>query len=160
MTNKQLKELAAQLVQRGEMLSTAESCTGGGIAYAVTELAGSSAWFDAGFVTYSNSAKQRMLHVSASTIERFGAVSDAVVREMALGAIQQSQADWAISVSGIAGPDGGSDEKPVGTVWVAWAHKDKVLQSHCYQFDGVRAQVRQQAINFSLIELHRLVKSN
>jgi len=160
MNDELLTELAGLLIQRGEMLSTAESCTGGGIAHVVTELAGSSAWFDAGFVTYSNSAKQRMLHVSVPTLERFGAVSDAVVREMALGAVQQSQADWSISVSGIAGPDGGTEEKPVGTVWAAWAHRDKVLLSHCYQFEGTRAQVRQQTIDFSLTELLRLVQSN
>lgn len=155
-----LLELANLLIQRGEFLATAESCTGGGIAQAITELAGSSAWFDAGFVTYSNDAKQRMLGVNLSTLEQFGAVSEGVVKEMALGATKNSEADWSISVSGIAGPDGGTPEKPVGTVWVAWAYGQKILRTQCYLFEGDRASVRRQAVDSSLSVLLQLVQAN
>jgi nicotinamide-nucleotide amidase len=130
-------------------ITTVESCTGGGIAYALTSIAGSSAWFKQSFVTYSNDAKSSLVHVSEKTLRTYGAVSEETVKEMALGGQQVAKADIALSVSGIAGPDGGSAEKPVGTVWFAWAihntvYTDKVL------FSGDRNSVREQAISYSL----------
>ncbi len=116
-----VQELARELGGRGMKLATAESCTGGGIAQALTELAGASDWFDRGFVTYSNQAKMEMLGVNATTLERQGAVSEATVLEMARGALARSPADLSVAVSGVAGPGGGSDDKPVGTVWIGWA---------------------------------------
>lgn len=127
----------------------AESCTGGGLAAALTDVAGSSKWFDRGFVTYSNQAKQDLLDVPESVIISNGAVSEAVVCAMALGAIAHSDAQASIAVSGIAGPDGGSLEKPVGTVWIAWAVNSHVT-SQCYFFNGDRHAIRQQAINTAL----------
>jgi nicotinamide-nucleotide amidase len=146
--------LAAQigglLKSHGLMLVTAESCTGGGVAYAVTEVAGSSAWFERGFVTYSNLSKQQMLGVSEETLQHHGAVSEAVVREMAAGALRHSGAQVALSVSGIAGPDGGTPEKPVGTVWFAWALRDGPVVSRMHRLDGNRAEVRVKAVRIAL----------
>jgi len=146
--------LAAQvgglLKSHGLMLATAESCTGGGIAYAVTEVAGSSAWFERGFVTYSNLSKQQMLGVSEETLQRHGAVSEAVVREMVAGALRHSGAQVALSVSGIAGPDGGTPDKPVGTVWFAWALRDGYTFSRMHRLDGGRAEVRVKAGRIAL----------
>jgi len=147
-------ELATAVGERlalaGHVLATAESCTGGGIAQAVTAIAGSSAWFDCGFVTYSNEAKTAMLGVKESTLIEHGAVSEAVVREMAEGALHSSQATLAVSVSGIAGPGGGSKEKPVGTVWLAWSSKNKSTAAACFSFNGDRESVRNQAVNEAL----------
>ena len=116
--------LAGRLTARNESLVTAESCTGGWIAKICTDLPGSSSWFERGFVTYSNASKQELLGVSARTLERHGAVSEATVREMVSGALRHSHAVWGLAVSGIAGPGGGSEDKPVGTVWFAWAGPD------------------------------------
>lgn len=132
------------------MLATAESCTGGGVASAVTEIAGSSAWFDRGFVTYANQAKVEMLGVSPDTIARFGAVSEATVREMVAGALLHSQAQIALAVTGIAGPGGGSVEKPVGTVWFAWGIKGEVSIARLHQLAGNRAEIRIQATRIAL----------
>lgn len=132
------------------MLATAESCTGGGVASAVTEIAGSSAWFDRGFVTYANQAKVEMLGVSPDTLARFGAVSEATVREMVAGALRHSQAQIALAVTGIAGPGGGSAEKPVGTVWFAWGIKGEVSIARLHQLTGNRAEIRAQAVCIAL----------
>ena len=113
-------DLGAALAERKLTVATAESCTGGWIAKVLTDVAGSSAWFSYGVVTYSNSAKQRVLHVSPATLERFGAVSERCVQEMATGAVRLSAARVAVAVSGVAGPDGGTPDKPVGTVWFAY----------------------------------------
>lgn len=121
--------LAEALQARGQMLCTAESCTGGLIAAACTERAGSSAWFERGFVTYSNAAKSDLLGVPADCIARHGAVSREVALAMAEGALRRSRADWALAVTGIAGPTGGSVDKPVGTVWLAWATRGGILGS-------------------------------
>ncbi len=118
-----VEALASLLLARGQLLATAESCTGGLIAASCTELAGSSAWFERGFVTYSNEAKTELLGVPAELIERHGAVSEEVAKAMAAGALAHSRADLAVAVTGIAGPTGGSDAKPVGTVWLAWAER-------------------------------------
>ncbi|WIO75621.1 CinA family protein [Porticoccaceae bacterium LTM1] len=151
--NEQQTELAAQLgqalKQRGWRVTCAESCTGGGVAAAITAISGSSDWFDAGFVTYSNAMKQRLLKVSADTLNSLGAVSQAVVEQMANGAIELAGANIAVAVSGIAGPDGGSADKPVGTVWFAWAGPDSLV-TKCCLFSGDRAAVREQAVSEAL----------
>lgn len=132
------------------MLATAESCTGGGIAAAVTSVPGSSAWFERGFVTYSNAAKRDMLGVQEATLLAHGAVSEAVVREMVAGALQHSAAQVAVAVSGIAGPDGGTPVKPVGTVCLAWGGAGLPMRSETRQFHGDRAAVRLQAVAAAL----------
>ena len=143
-------QVGAALKSRGWMLATAESCTGGGIAQAVTAVAGSSVWFERGFVTYSNQSKQQMLGVREATLIAHGAVSEATVREMAQGALRHSSAQAALAVSGIAGPGGGTPEKPVGTVWLAWATADgRVLATRQY-FPGDRDEVRAQAVRAAL----------
>ena len=152
-----INTLADQLCQRQAFVATAESCTGGGIAQALTAVAGSSAWFDAGFVTYSNQAKSRMLDVPAEVITEYGAVSEAVVKAMVAGAVANSEASYAVAVSGVAGPGGGSPEKPVGTVWIAWGgHSDgeaDAIQADCFLFDGDREAVREQTIDAALSRL-------
>jgi len=132
------------------MLATAESCTGGGIAEALTDISGSSAWFERGFVTYSNVAKAEMLGVRLSTLEAHGAVSEAAVCEMAAGALQHSRAQLAVAVSGIAGPTGGTPEKPVGTVWFGWALRDGEVHARLHHLKGDRASVREQSVQIAL----------
>ncbi len=144
------KRLAAVLQRRGESLVTAESCTGGWVAKVCTDLPGSSAWFDRGFVTYSNAAKQELLGVSAGALERHGAVSEQTVREMAEGALQHSRAQWALAISGLAGPGGGSAEKPVGTVWFAWSGPGGWVMSRRYRFDGDREAIRRRSVATTL----------
>ena len=133
-------------------LTLAESCTGGGIACAITEIAGSSAWFERSFVTYSNQAKTQMLGVSEKALQDHGAVSEEVAKQMAVGALKAARANFAISVSGIAGPDGGSEEKPVGTVCFAFASKEAVI-AKTMLFKGDRFAVRKQSIVYALQEL-------
>jgi len=146
--------LAAQvggaLKAHGLMLATAESCTGGGVAQAITAIAGSSAWFERGFITYSNQSKQQMLGVTEATLIGHGAVSEATVRAMVAGALEHSAAQVALAVSGIAGPDGGTPDKPVGTVWFAWGLKNGVTHAQRHQFRGDRAEVRAQAVRIAL----------
>jgi nicotinamide-nucleotide amidase len=148
--------LADLMLKRQWMLATAESCTGGMIAAACTDLAGSSAWFERGFVTYSNEAKTDMLGVPAELIATHGAVSQPVARAMASGALQHSKAQVALSVTGIAGPSGGSPDKPVGTVWFGWATPDGVW-SDMQRFDGDRAAVRAATLRHSLTRLVELL---
>lgn len=143
-------QLGKTLKEKGLMIVTAESCTGGGIAQAITEISGSSVWFDRGFVTYSNHAKVQMLQVNQNTLNDFGAVSKQVVIEMTEGAILSSGADMAVSVTGIAGPSGGTDEKPVGTVYIAWQLKGEPANYRLHHFLGDRIQVRQQTISCAL----------
>lgn len=142
------------LQQKNWLLSTAESCTGGWVAQVMTSVAGSSAWFDRGFVTYSNLAKQEMLGVQAITLATYGAVSEATVLEMAQGALQHSQAQVSIAISGIAGPAGGSVTKPVGTVWIGWALPSRSFAT-CFLFDGNRHAVRHQAVYAALLQLEQ-----
>jgi nicotinamide-nucleotide amidase len=143
-----LKSLAEALKGRAWMLATAESCTGGLIAAACTDLAGSSAWFERGFVTYSNEAKIEMLGVDAALIAAHGAVSEPVARAMAEGALARSKAQISVAVTGIAGPAGGSAEKPVGTVWIAWALRNPqpAADAKRHVFAGDRAAVREAAV--------------
>jgi competence/damage-inducible protein CinA C-terminal domain len=154
MSENQLRRLSVlvgeKLKAQGRWITCAESCTGGGIAKAITDIAGSSAYFDRGFVTYSNAAKHDLLGVSEATLAAHGAVSEEVVREMAIGALRAAQADLALSVSGIAGPDGGSAQKPVGTVWFGFAGSDGRGLSRMMQFEGDRDAVRLQATIFAL----------
>jgi len=127
-------------------VATAESCTGGGVGEAITRTPGASAWFDRGFVTYSNDAKVDLLGVKQETIGSFGAVSEAVAREMAVGALHQSSAEFAVAVTGVAGPDGGTSSKPVGLVWFAWASLDGKVETRFEIFGGDRAAIRGQAV--------------
>ncbi|MEE4408485.1 MULTISPECIES: nicotinamide-nucleotide amidase [unclassified Serratia (in: enterobacteria)] len=154
MSENQLRELSIavgeKLKAKGLWITCAESCTGGGIAKAITDIAGSSAYFDRGFVTYSNAAKHELLGVAESTLTAYGAVSEEVVREMAQGALHAAQAGLALSVSGIAGPDGGSAEKPVGTVWFGFAERSGQVLARKMQFAGDRDAVRLQATIFAL----------
>lgn len=148
-------ELSAQtlgvlLLQRRQCLVTAESCTGGWLAKQVTDVPGSSAWFERGFVTYSNAAKTEMLGVREGTLTEHGAVSAAVVREMAEGALAHSRADIAVAISGVAGPDGGTPDKPVGLVWIAWALRGQAAEAGRFQFAGDRDSVRRQATEMAL----------
>lgn len=149
------------LKRAGHKLVTAESCTGGWVAQCVTEVAGSSAWFDRGFVTYSNESKHEMLGVHDDTLKNFGAVSEQTAREMALGALRESAAQCALAVSGIAGPGGGTKEKPVGTVWFAWLCRGSPCQTRMEKYRGDRQAVRRQAVRTALqgvVELYATLK--
>ena len=148
--------VASVCLARGWQLTTAESCTGGWVAKTCTDLAGSSDWFGTGLVTYSNAAKCALLGVAPATLERFGAVSEPVVREMACGALERAGADIAVAVSGIAGPSGGTAEKPVGTVWFAWSRRtggQPLTWTRQCLFDGDRERVRRQAVAVALAGL-------
>lgn len=150
----EIDELSARLGEAcgraGLMVATAESCTGGGVAEAITRTAGSSAWFDRGFVAYADAAKVDLLGVRQETLGSHGAVSEAVAREMALGALHQSDADLAVAVTGVAGPGGGTATKPVGLVWFAWASLDGKVASRFEIFGGDRAAVRGEAVREAL----------
>ncbi|EFE6021736.1 nicotinamide-nucleotide amidase [Escherichia coli] len=154
MTDSELMQLSEQVGQalkaRGATVTTAESCTGGWVAKVITDIAGSSAWFERGFVTYSNEAKAQMIGVREETLAQHGAVSEPVVVEMAIGALKAARADYAVSISGIAGPDGGSEENPVGTVWFAFAtaRGEGITRREC--FSGDRDAVRRQATAYAL----------
>jgi nicotinamide-nucleotide amidase len=152
-----LEKLAAAVVKdladAGKAIATAESCTGGWIAKSLTDIAGSSAVFGYGIISYSNGAKESLLGVKNKTLEDHGAVSEPVVEEMANGVLHLSGADIAVAVSGIAGPDGGTDDKPVGTVWFAWAVRDGIgalIDTSCQQFSGDRELVRELTVAHAL----------
>lgn len=145
------------LAQRGETLSTAESCTGGGVAQALTAVAGSSAWFEYGWVTYANVAKISQLGVNPADLTAHGAVSKSVAEQMALGAARVAGSRWAVATTGVAGPGGGSAGKPVGTVWIGWCNGG-VAVAECFLFEGDRAQVRTQAVNVALAGLYQRLK--
>ena len=153
-----IAQVAELLKANDQMLAVAESCTGGWLAKVCTDLAGSSEWFDRGFVTYSNEAKQDMLAVLNITIETHGAVSQQTVEEMAEGVLSHSCAHWAIAISGVAGPGGGSDINPVGSVWFAWMKKNQNPITIKKIFSGEREHVRQQSVEFALEELAKLLK--
>lgn len=149
----QIERLAKKLTDAKLMMATAESCTGGGIAQTLTEISGSSQWFDSGVVTYSNEAKQRLLGVPNQLIEACGAVSESVAIAMAEGAAQQEGVDVAVAVTGIAGPTGGTAEKPVGTVWIAWCLPNNRSVARCFAFDGDRQAIRQATIEAAITGL-------
>lgn len=158
------KHIGERLLLKGWQMSTAESCTGGWIARCITDVAGSSQWFESGFVTYSNAAKQRMLNVPASYFDGLdapGAVSIETVTAMAKGALAESGAQFAVATSGIAGPGGGSDSKPVGTVWIAWAWSIEQAAPECIArqllFAGDRDAVRMQSVEYALSGLIKVL---
>ncbi len=144
------EELGSTLQSHDMMLAVAESCTGGWVSQAITATSGSSAWFDRGFITYSNAAKIEMLGVKPSTLQSFGAVSGEVVREMAEGALNNSSSEISLAISGIAGPAGATDGKPVGTVCFAWVLKNSAIKIEEYLFSGDRESVRYQSVVMAL----------
>ena len=150
------RQLAERLMAKGLMMAAAESCTGGMIAAACTDLAGSSAWFERGFVSYSNEAKTDLLGVPAALIAKHGAVSEPVVRAMAQGALQHSHAQVSVAVTGVAGPGGGSAGKPVGSVWFGWATPAGVVTQLC-RFEGDRHQVRRASVQHAMQRLAELL---
>lgn len=156
--NQLAEQVGAALKSRGLMLASAESCTGGWVGEAVTSVAGSSHWYDRGFITYTNESKQEMLDVSAQTLAEFGAVSEQTVREMAAGALKHSRAHITLAISGIAGPGGGTPNKPVGTVCMAWATRNGVGLSQTFHFQGDRTEVRRQAVVAALHGLLRMIE--
>lgn len=143
-------DVGALLLANGQRLATAESCTGGWVAQCLTAISGSSDWFERGFVTYSNEAKQEMLGVTRETLDRHGAVSVATAQAMAAGALQRSRADWAVAITGVAGPGGGSPDKPVGMVCFGWAGPDGIVATDMQYFAGNREQVRAQSVGHAL----------
>jgi len=156
-SEQELRDLAEQLGEclkaKGLKLASAESCTGGWLAKIITDIPGSSAWFTGSVVSYSNEAKQSLLGVNADTLAEFGAVSGDAVLEMSDGLFARTNADVAVSVSGIAGPDGGSEDKPVGLVWLSWGKRDKSVFANPFNFDGDREDVRKQSIKQALNNL-------
>ena len=162
MTEDHVTELArtlGRLCKRHRVtIATAESCTGGGVATAITRISGSAKWFDRGFVTYSNEAKREMLGVTPRSLRNYGAVSKAVAREMARGALERSPADITVAITGIAGPTGGSRSKPVGTVWFAWAARGGPVQARHFRFRGNRVEVRIASVYVALQGLRDLLR--
>ena len=154
------RQTGEQLLHAGLMLATAESCTGGWVAKLVTDIEGSSHWFERGFVTYTNDAKQELLGVGADTLAQFGAVSEPTVQAMAAGALAHSHADISLAITGIAGPGGGSSDKPVGLVWFAWAGLDQPVLSQSYIFDGDREQIRRQAVATALLGVQNRIRAH
>lgn len=144
------RDLGQALLAKKAFLSTAESCTGGWVAQAITAIPGSSMWFERGFITYSNLAKHEMLRVAEETLQKYGAVSEETAIEMAEGALAHSHADVSLSVTGIAGPDGGTSEKPVGYIWFAIAGNNKATQAFQKTFGGDRQAIREQAVEMIL----------
>ncbi|QMT33022.1 CinA family protein [Conchiformibius steedae DSM 2580] len=154
-----IEYIARELTARKQTVTTAESCTGGLLAAELTSQAGSSAFFQRGFVTYSNQAKTEQLNVMPATLRHYGAVSEETVREMALGALVATRNDYALAITGIAGPDGGSEAKPVGTVWFGFATKQRIWAKQ-YRFDGDRRQIRTQAVQYALAMLEHYLKTS
>jgi len=162
LTDQDLEALAGEagreLKKLGLMLATAESCTGGWVAQMITSIAGSSEWFERGFVSYTNLAKREMLGVKTAILARYGAVSERTARAMAEGALTHSHAQVALAITGIAGPTGGTLEKPVGTVCFAWTGKKRKIRSAKYQFSGDRAAIRRQAVVTALQGLLEFIR--
>lgn len=150
---KKVTQLADYVIANRLKIGTAESCTGGGLSYTLTSIAGSSQWFERGLVTYSNEAKMSLLHVKKNTLVQFGAVSQQTAHEMVEGLLKLYPIDIGIAITGIAGPDGGSEDKPVGTVWIAWKRGTSETQSQCYQFSGDREAVRHSSIEAAINQL-------
>ncbi|WGL16610.1 CinA family protein [Microbulbifer bruguierae] len=160
----QAEELGAHLQALRWRVTTAESCTGGAVAAAVTSVSGASAWFDGAIIAYANRIKRGLLGVDPEDLEVFGAVSEPVVRQMAVGVLNRLDANLAVAVSGIAGPDGGSDDKPVGTVWIAWAHgqgqEPVAVEARCMHFNGSRAEVQAQTVAEALTGLLAIAREH
>ncbi|PCJ49956.1 MAG: damage-inducible protein CinA [Gammaproteobacteria bacterium] len=156
----EINQLSTQLIKRRLSICTAESCTGGLIAKLFTDKSGSSDWFDCAFISYTNAAKQLMLGVTKSTLESSGAVSQPTVIEMAEGAINKSNSKVSIAISGVAGPGGGTKEKPVGMVWISWAGKHYETETQCYYFDGDRDSIRYQAARAAIKGVIKYIVKN
>jgi len=154
---RQVEDVAELLRAKCETLATAESCTGGWIAKACTDLAGSSEWFESAAVTYSNRAKQSLLGVTVATLEKHGAVSRECALEMVAGVLVCSEASVAVAVTGIAGPSGGTKEKPVGTVWIAWQRRGGMARAEVLRFDGDRDAVRRQTVAVALEGVQKIL---
>ncbi|MGN1393315.1 MAG: CinA family protein [Succinivibrionaceae bacterium] len=146
------------LLSKNLILSTAESCTGGLISAFITEISGSSAWFDRSFITYTNKAKSEMLGIDLKEIELNGAVSEKTVISMALGALKYSDADLSVAVSGVAGPTGGTVYNPIGTVWMAWAYKNKIFKTYRASFEGNRQEIRLQTVLLAMNVVNDFIK--
>ena len=144
------EQIAARLLQSHQRLATAESCTGGWIGKSLTDLAGSSRWYEGGVIAYSNTLKQNLLGIPRESLESHGAVSEPVAKAMAEGVARLMKADHAVAVTGIAGPDGGTDEKPVGLVWIAWAGGGSATAGRAFRFEGDRDAVRRQTVHQAL----------
>lgn len=164
MTDAELTALAVDvgeaLARAGVMLATAESCTGGWVGRVLTSVSGSSKWYERGFITYSEDAKQELLGVPTQTLRQHGAVSEPTVRAMAEGALAHSRAQVALAITGIAGPTGGTEQKPVGTVWFAWAAKDRATRALHRQLSGDREAIRRQSVAIALSEMLQLLRSD
>ena len=160
MSSNKLQNISKKFIDQNFLLGVAESCTGGLLAKKITDASGSSSWFDCGFVTYSNESKIRMLGVNKESIEEFGAVSREVAQEMAIGVQKNSRAIFSISITGIAGPNGGSLEKPVGSVHVCFAFKENILKDYKLDLSGERSSIREQTVSFIIEELDKLTFSD
>ena len=160
MSSNKLQNISKKFIDQNFLLGVAESCTGGLLAKKITDESGSSSWFDCGFITYSNESKIRMLGVNKESIEEFGAVSREVAQEMAIGVQKNSRAIFSISITGIAGPNGGSLEKPVGTVHVCFALKENILKDYKLDLSGERSSIREQTVSFIIEELDKLTFSD
>ncbi|WP_444936409.1 CinA family protein [Microbulbifer sp. JMSA004] len=158
------RELGGELEKRDWCVTSAESCTGGAIAAAITSIAGASNWFDGSIVSYANRIKNGVLGVDSNDLKQFGAVSEPVARQMACGVLAMMDANLAVAVSGIAGPDGGTAEKPVGTVWIAWAHAEGQepvqIDAKCFLFSGNRAEVQSQTVIEALKGMLKVVREH
>jgi nicotinamide-nucleotide amidase len=160
MSSNKLQNISKKFIDQNFLLGVAESCTGGLLANNITDESGSSSWFDCGFITYSNESKVRMLGVNKESIEEFGAVSREVAQEMAIGVQKNSRAVFSISITGIAGPNGGSPEKPVGTVHICFAFKENILKDYKLELSGERSSIREQTVSFIIEELDKLTFSD
>ena len=160
MSSNKLQNISKKFIDQNFLLGVAESCTGGLLAKKITDESGSSSWFDCGFITYSNESKIRMLEVNKESIEEFGAVSREVAQEMAIGVQKNSRAIFSISITGVAGPNGGSPEKPVGTVHICFAFRENVLKDYKLELSGERSSIREQAVSFIIEELDKLTFSD
>ena len=160
MSSNKLQNISKQFIDQNFLLGVAESCTGGLFAKIITDESGSSSWFDCGFITYSNESMIRILGVNKESIEEFGAVSREVAQEMAIGVQKNSRAIFSISITGIAGPNGGSREKPVGTVHICFAFKESVLKDYKLELSGERSSIREQTVSFIIEELDKLTFSD
>lgn len=151
-------QVGQTLFSKKMVLSTAESCTGGWVSQVITSIPGSSLWFDRGFVTYTDQSKREMLGVRLATVTTHGAVSEQTAREMAEGVLRRSYSDVSLAITGIAGPDGGTPEKPVGLVWFAWATRETPMRAESQLFKGNRTSIRAQAVEFALLGLLHVLK--
>jgi nicotinamide-nucleotide amidase len=156
MSSNKLQNISKKFIDQNFYLGVAESCTGGLLAKKITDESGSSAWFDCGFITYSNASKTTMLGVNKESIVEFGAVSREVAQEMAIGVQKNSRAIFSISITGVAGPNGGSPEKPVGTVYICFAFQECILKDYKLELSGERSSIREQTVSFIIEELDKL----